>query len=206
MFELFQKGGLIMYPILGCSILLLAFTFERLFTLAGFNIMPIKFLLELEELIKRSKIEEAMARCRANSSTIAKIIYEGLQHVHDGKTTVREHLEESGKREIAILEKRNTLIEEVASIAPLLGLLGTVIGMVQVFRQIEAAGSTNIQFLSGGVYTALLTTVFGLVVAIPATILYFYFDSRINRLSIKLEAYALHLLDLLFLTPPYKNP
>jgi biopolymer transport protein ExbB len=201
MLELMQRGGAVMYPILLCSILALAVVIERFYYLYNIRIDTKRFTDELFSLVKRSKIREAIQLCEATPSPIASIIKAGLLKYDESKEAMREAIEDEGRREVPRLEKNISILATIAHISPLLGLLGTVTGMVRCFRAIEvkaAAGiAVNPADLAGGIWEALLTTVFGLIVAIPVFVAYNYFVNRIHNFTIDMETVATDLLNII---------
>jgi biopolymer transport protein ExbB len=190
------KGGWLMAPISLCSVLTVALFFERLFSLRISKIIPEKFLIEAEDLIKRKEFNTAKTLCKTNNSSIANIILVILENISNEKDVLKEKIEEAGKREAIRLSKYIGLLQAITAIAPLLGFLGTVFGMIQVFMQMEMEGSANIKFLAGGIYVALITTAAGLLVAIPTFIIMKYFEGRIDRLVNNLEEQAINFMEI----------
>ncbi len=201
MFEFIQKGGLVMYPILLCSILALAVVIERLYYLYHIRIDTRRFTEELFSLVKRSKIKEAIELCESKPSPITHMVKAGLLHYDEPKEGMREAIEEEGRREIPRLEKNISILATIAHISPLLGLLGTVTGMVRCFRAIEAKAAVGISVnpadLAGGIWEALLTTVFGLIVAIPVFVAYNYFINCIHNFTVDMETVATDLMNII---------
>jgi len=197
MTQLFIKGGVLMYPIFLCSILALAIFCERFFAYLrmGRNLQPL--VREVESLVTHKRIDEALAVCEREASPLARIYTTALQA--SGKS--REHLkvlvEEVGSREAAQVEKYLGLMATIATIAPLLGLLGTVLGMIKAFNVIALAGVGTPATLGGGISEALITTATGLVVAIPTILLHRYLTSRADALVLEMEEHSLHLVNLL---------
>lgn len=197
MLELFQKGGFLMYPIAICSIVALAVFLERLWALRHEKVVPQELLLEVLDLLAKGKLTEAQTLCRRWNSPLAEVIYTGLLHYGKDRSTIKERMEEVGRHEVAELERHINVIGTVAAVAPLLGLLGTVTGMIKSFNVIAAQGVAEPQSLAGGISEALLTTAAGLIVAIPAVIMYRYLSSKVRSLSLEMEAAALRVLELL---------
>ena len=195
MIELFLKGGVLMWPILLCSILSLAIIIERLIRVQPKKVIPEDFLTEVQNLVQRRKISEATILCKTNSSSMAQVLLSAIQSFGQSREVIREKIEESGKKEAILLERGCTLLGTVASVAPLLGLLGTVFGMIQVFHVLSVEGIGNANSLAAGIAQALLTTAAGLVVAIPSLVAYKYFVNRAQNLVIAMEEYSVKLLD-----------
>ncbi len=197
MYELFLKGGIIMYPIAFCSILALGIFLERLWNLRERKIIPKDFLIEVEDLINRRKIHEALILCRRDRSSMANIIFEGIRNFNQGREAVKDTVEGIGRQEAAKLERYVGVVGTVASVSPLLGLLGTVTGMIKAFNVISVQGVGNPGSLAEGISEALITTAAGLIVAIPAYVMYRYLISKVDRIILTMEKYSMHLVDLL---------
>jgi len=197
MYEYFLKGGVIMYPILICSIVSLAIFLERLWVLRRSKVIPEELLFEVFDLLNKGKVQEAQRICRASESSLAQILYAGLSNLGKGRTTVREKMEEVGRREISFLERYLNVIGTIASIATLLGLLGTVTGMIKTFNVLAVKGLAEPADVAGGISEALITTAAGLIVAIPSLVMYHYLRSKVRALALELEEVALKLLEFL---------
>jgi len=197
MYELFLKGGIIMYPIAFCSVLALGIFLERLWKLREKKVIPKDFLIEVEDLISRRKLHEALILCRRDKSSMASIIFEGIRNYSQGREAVKDAVEGVGRQESAKLERYVGVVGAVASISPLLGLLGTVTGMIKAFNVISVQGVGNPASLAEGISEALITTAAGLIVAIPAFVMYRYLISKVDRLVLTMEKYSLHLADLM---------
>lgn len=196
MYEYLVKGGVLMIPILACSIIALAVFFERAWNLREAKNIPVNLIRRLEEQVRRGQIEEAMAFCRRNRSPMGRVIMAALKNAGLGREAVKEAVQEVGRREAAYLERYVGVLGTVANVAPLLGLLGTVSGMIKAFTVISVQGVGNPGSLAGGISEALITTAAGLTVAIPAFVAYRYFLGKVDGLVLELEQYALHFVDL----------
>lgn len=195
--DLFVKGGIVMYPILFCSILALVVVVERFLVLRKATIDPGQFMLKLRSVLQRGNVMEAINFCSRTAAPLANILKKGLTKYPQGHDRVREAIENAGKEETFKLEHRLGIIASVAGIAPLLGFLGTVTGMVSAFRRIEQlGGAVNPSDLAGGIWEALLTTVFGLIVGIIAFGFYNYFVNRVGRFVFEMESASEEFLDL----------
>jgi biopolymer transport protein ExbB len=197
MMQLFLKGGVLMYPIFICSVLALAIFCERFFAYARLARTFKPLVREVESLVSNQRVDEALAVCERADSPLARIYATALRA--SGKS--REHLkvlvEEIGTREAAPLERYLCLMATIATIAPLLGLLGTVLGMIKAFNVIAIAGVGTPATLGGGISEALITTATGLAVAIPTILLHRYLTSRADNLALEMEEQSLHLVNLL---------
>ena len=189
--EIFLKGGIIMWLILFSSIIGLAVVIDRFIVLRKARINIPAFLVRIRGFIKKKDISGAISHCMEEKSPVANVVRKGLKKYKFGHDRVKEAIENAGNQEISKLEKGLTILATVAGIAPLLGFLGTVTGMIQAFMTIEdLAGAANPSDLAGGIWEALITTAFGLIVGIPALAFYNYFLSAIKRLVGEIEVVA----------------
>jgi len=196
LFEIFIKGGVIMWLILASSIVGLAVVFDRLMFLRRAKINVPAFMVRLRGLIKKKDINEAVSVCMQEKSPIANIIRKGLKKYRFGHDRVKDAIENAGKQEVINMEKGLSVLATVAGISPLLGFLGTVTGMITAFMTIEdLAGSANPSDLAGGIWEALITTAFGLIVGIIAFALYNYLVSAVKRLVGDMETVANDVVD-----------
>ncbi|MGB5850644.1 MAG: MotA/TolQ/ExbB proton channel family protein [Ignavibacteriaceae bacterium] len=195
-FEIFLKGGYVMWLILACSVLGLGVVIDRFLVLRKAKINVPAFMVRLRGLIKKKDISRAVSVCMEEKSPIANIVRKGLKKYKYGHDRVKDAIENAGKQEISILEKGLSILATVAGIAPLLGFLGTVTGMITAFMTIEdLAGSANPSDLAGGIWEALITTAFGLIVGIFALAFYNYFLSSVKRLVGDMETVANDVVD-----------
>ena len=198
LFEIFLKGGLIIWFILATSILGLAVVIDRFIVIRRAKINVPAFMIRLRGLIKKNDISGAVSVCLQEKSPIANIIRKGLKKYKFGHNRVKESIENAGKQEVNKLEKGLSILATIAGIAPLLGFLGTVTGMISAFMTIEdLAGSANPSDLAGGIWEALLTTAFGLIVGIPAFAFYNYFVNGVKKLVGDMETVANDVVDTL---------
>jgi len=197
MLQIFHQGGPLMYPILFCSILALAIFLERLWTFLRFRRGAAELVREVESLLESRRYAEAGAACQRDGSPIGRVLLAALRNAGYPRDQVKEVTEEAGRREVAPLERYLGLLATIATISPLLGLLGTVLGMIQAFNVIAAQGVGTPATLGGGISQALITTAAGLAVAIPTILLHKYLTGRLDRLVLQVEAWALHIVDLL---------
>ncbi|MBI3332767.1 MAG: MotA/TolQ/ExbB proton channel family protein [Candidatus Omnitrophica bacterium] len=201
LFDLFQRGGPVMWPILLCSITALAIMLERLIALSRVEVDNPSFLDEVRHTVQARQWSQALKLCELEAGPLGRMVKAGIRRIGRPRGEIREAIEEAGSREIPALERYVPILGTVAHLAPLLGLLGTVTGLVRCFQVIQEKATTinpvNPGDLAGGIWEALLTTVFGLMVAIPAYAVYNALVHRINGIVHHLEASASDLLELL---------
>lgn len=198
LFWWFFKGGFIMYPILLCSVVALAIVWERLAVLYRARIKTKNFMGWIREVVGRGSLEDALSICERTPGPVASIFKAGLVKAKRPRPEIKEAIEAAGSREIRHLEKRFDWLVTIASVAPLLGFLGTVVGMVRVFQVIQRLGGyVDAAALAGGIWEALLTTVFGLSVAIPVIFAHNYLVGRVESLVAEMEERSEELIDLL---------
>lgn len=196
--EMFWKGGVVMIPILLCSVLALYVTIERLLALRRAQMDVGQFLLKVKSIFQRGDAGAVLTFCSQKDAPIANIIRKGILKHDQGDQKVREAVEDAGRAEVYHLEKRLSWLASIAGIAPMLGFLGTVTGMVSAFQRIESLGGiVNPSDLAGGIWEALVTTVFGLIVGIAAFAVYNYFVTRVARFVHDMEYATTEFLDLL---------
>ncbi|GAB6062665.1 MotA/TolQ/ExbB proton channel family protein [Deferrisoma palaeochoriense] len=196
MYEYLMKGGILMIPIAACSVIGLAVFLERAWMLRAGRNIPRDLLRRVEDLYRRGQVEEALAVCRRSRSPLARILAAALKNAGLEREVVKEAVQEVGRREAAHLERYVGVLGTVANVAPLLGLLGTVSGMIKAFTVISVEGVGNPASLAGGISEALITTAAGLTVAIPAFVAYRYFLGKVDRIVLELEQHAIHFVDL----------
>ncbi len=195
MFEIFSAGGPLMWIILLCSLVALTIIFERLLSLRKSKIAPAGLGPQVIELVVNNKLSDDKIAVIRNHSPLGSVYAAGLSNLAHGKEDMKEGLEEAGKHAVHQMGRYLNTLGTIASITPLIGLLGTVIGMIKVFTAITANGVGDPTVLSGGISEALITTAAGLSVGIPCLMLYRYFRSRISELTVVLEEHALGLMD-----------
>lgn len=194
--EFLKSGGPVMVPIALASILGLAAFLERLWALRRGRVVPRAVRVELMELARQGRWSDAVTLCRKNDSPLSRVQEVVFANRHLGRSDLKERAEEVGRREAADLERYSGVVGIVASVAPLLGLLGTVWGMILTFEVIRTQGMGQIGQLAGGISTALITTFAGLSVGIPALIAHRYLLSRVDDLVLDLEESTLELLEV----------
>jgi len=183
---LFESGGILMYPILLCSVVVTAVIINRLIVLRQKVIAPPEIV---QSLASRDLILSStnVSHENLNTSPLGRILQAGIAQSDHGLDAVRIAMEETASEEIHHFERFLTTLGSIASVAPLLGLLGTVFGMIEVFATLQEEGIGDPSIFSGGIAEALLTTAFGLSVAIPSLLCHRYFQRRIDVLSVQLE-------------------
>ena len=195
MFELFRAGGPLMWIILLCSLVALTIVFERLLTLRTKQVAPENLRQQIIDLVRSKKITPEKIDVVRDHSPLGVVFAAGLSNLKYGPEAMREALEEQGKQTVHKLGRYLNTLGTIASITPLIGLLGTVIGMIKVFTAITVSGVGDPTVLSGGISEALITTAAGLSVGIPCLMFYRHFRGRISELAVLLEENALALLD-----------
>jgi len=195
--DIFLKGGFIMWFILLSSIIGLAVSIDRFIMLRKAKINVPAFMVRIRGFIKKKDISGAISYCMQEKSPVANIVRKGLKKYKYGHDRVKDAIENAGSQEVSKLEKGLSVLASVAGIAPLLGFLGTVTGMIQAFMTIQdLAGAANPSDLAGGIWEALITTAFGLIVGIPALALYNYFVSAVKKLVGEIEMVANDVVDV----------
>jgi biopolymer transport protein ExbB len=196
--DIVDKGGILMAPIIACSLIALAVTLERFFTLRRSKIDTRDFMDTIRTVLKQKKIADAIDICDATAGPIARILKAALLKHDRSKEDIRDAIEDAGQLEIPRLERYLGVLGTIANVAPMLGLLGTVQGMIKAFAQIQQKmGAVNPSDLAEGIGNALVTTAAGLTVAIPTLIAYNYFISRVNNFIVEMEISSSELVDLL---------
>lgn len=192
-----QAGGWLMLPILLCSVLALAIVAERFWSLQRKRIVPPHLVAQVWHWHRNGEIDDQRIEALGKSSPLGRVLAAGLLNREHPREIMKESVEESGRQVVHELERYLNTLGTIASITPLLGLLGTVIGMIHVFTAITSAGVGNPTVLAGGISQALITTAAGLSVAIPALMFYRYFRGRVDELVLKMEDEALKLIDVM---------
>jgi biopolymer transport protein ExbB len=190
MLELFERGGVMIYPLVLSSLLAVAIIFERLITLRRKKIIIPEIINIVEQFNSLKDIDLAKNICARYEGPLPNIIKIGLENSGLDGDGIKELIEDQGRQEIRKLEKGLGILETVAALAPLMGLLGTVLGMIKVFGVIKEQGVGQAAALSGGISEALLTTVTGLFIGIPALIFYNYFSHKAENFVLDIEKHS----------------
>jgi biopolymer transport protein ExbB len=197
MWEIVRAGGLFMWPIILCSIVAAAIILERLWTLQDRRVLPPDLTRRVWQLVESGQINDKVILALEQNSPLGKVLAAGLANRHRSREILMERLEDAGRHAIHELERFLNALGTIAGISPLLGLLGTVTGIIKAFNAINAGGMGDPRALSGGIAEALLTTAAGLCVAIPALIGYRYLRGRVERIIVEIEKDAMRLGDAL---------
>lgn len=195
MFELIKSGGWMMLPILVCSVVALAISAERFWTLRRSNIIPEGLLTRVWDLRKQNQLTAENIKLLKEGSPMGRIIVAGLGNARFGREMMKESIEDVARHVVHDMERFLSTLGTIAAITPLLGLLGTVFGMIEVFSAIVVHGSGDTAVLAGGISQALITTAAGLMVGIPSLFFHRYLTRRIDELSVTMEGEAMILLD-----------
>ncbi len=191
MLEFFIKGGWLMIPLGICSILALAIIIERFISLKMIESKSERFAEKIRSVVNSSenrKVDKIFALCEMTSISLARILKAGLEKRVKGKEEIKEAIQDVGSEEIPYLERRLKILGTITAIAPLIGLLGTVVGMIRAFNVITVQGIGDPGALAGGIAVALYTTAFGLGIAIPSLVFYNYFMHRTDKIIRRLES------------------
>jgi biopolymer transport protein ExbB len=200
--ELVTAGGLLMIPILLCSVVVVAICIERLYTLNAKKISPPHLLATVWQQLKADQLDTAKLKTLKQSSPLGRILAAGLSNAYHGREVMKESIQEAASHVVHELERYLNTLGTIAAVTPLLGLLGTVMGMIKVFSEIMTQGTGNASVLAGGISEALITTAAGLSVAIPALVMHRYFVGRIDGIVVELEQETIKLVDALHSEEP----
>ena len=203
--ETLVRGGVVMIPLFLASVVALAVVIERSFFLRRRRILPPDLIQVVNNIESPDELGKVMAGFNRHRGPFLNILKTALENKSRSREDIKEALTDRGRQEARILERGLVVLETVAGIAPLLGLLGTVLGMIKVFRVISEQGLGQTQSLSGGISEALLTTVIGLTIAIPTLIAYNYFSHKVEDLVGETEKISSHLIDKIERYQPTKK-
>ncbi len=193
-----EQGGILMWPIFVCSLIALAIVLEKFVSLRRADIDTREFMDTMRQVLRQNRTQEAVEICDETDAPVARIMKAGILKHDRPKEDIREAIEDAGRFEIPRLERYLSGLATCATVAPMLGLLGTVQGMIKAFAKIQnMRGQVNPSDLAEGIGNALLTTAAGLAVAIPVVIFYNYFLSRVEGMIVEMEASSSELIDLL---------
>jgi len=190
--ELLSKGGWVMLPLALCSLIAVAVVIERaIWGPRRARVIPKRIRSHIGELLSKRKFEEIIGLCRADDSPVSRIVLAALENTRKPPHELREAIEMAGRKEASTLERYTGILGTIAAIAPLLGLLGTVFGMIKTFAVIRVEGVGDANALAGGISEALLTTAAGLAIAIPSLVMYRYYLHMTKKRVLELEQIAL---------------
>lgn len=197
MFELIKAGGWVMWPLILCSIAALAIIAERLFTLQKKSVMPPALLSQVQQWLAAKELDESRLSLLRESSPLGRVLAAGLANRLHAHEVLKEAIEDAGRHMLPELERYLNTLGTIAAIAPFLGLLGTVLGMIQMFGGIGSHGLGDPSIVAAGISQALVATAAGLAVAIPSLMFYRYLRGRVEELTVELEQEALKLIEVL---------
>ncbi len=197
MWEIIQSGGILMWPLILCSVLAVAITAERFWTLRRSQIAPADLLSRVWGWMKKDQMNSARLRELRESSPLGRVLAAGLVNARHGRDLMKESIQEAASVEVHYMERYLNALGTIAGVAPLIGLLGTVFGMIEVFNQIVLQGTGNAGAFAGGISEALVTTAAGLMVAIPALVAHRILTRRVDEIVVFMEQEATKLVDVL---------
>jgi biopolymer transport protein ExbB len=197
MFEIVKAGGIMMGPIILASIIAAAIILERLWTLQSKRVLPTELTEKVWRWVEQRQIQDKHIAALEQNSPLGKVLAAGLANRHRDRAIIKEAIEDTGRHIVHELDRFIGALGTIASLSPLMGLLGTVFGMIRTFNAITTEGIGNPAALAGGIAEALITTAAGLTVAIPALIGYKYLRGKVNGLVVQMEKEAIKLVQAL---------
>lgn len=197
MLELIKAGGWLMAPIILCSILAMGIILERFWALRKNRIVPKHLVAQIWQWAKNDQLDSEHIKKLRLSSPLGRVLAAGLVNLNHSREIMKESIQDTGRHVVHDLERFLNTLGTIASITPLLGLLGTVFGVIQVFGAVSADGVGNPAEMAGGIAKALITTAGGMSVAIPSLIFYRYFRGRVDELVVIMEQEAIKLVEVL---------
>lgn len=193
MLELFHRGGPVMWLLLAAAVIGMTFIIERFITFMRAGVNPKKFVAQVLSALRKGGVEEAIAVCNKSPSPVARILAAGLskkdagRRTADKKAAIEDAIAIAGASELAFLDRGMLVLAAVATVAPLIGFLGTVVGMIQAFDAIAIAGTMEPTLVAQGISVALITTASGLAIAVPVAAFHVFFTSRVNTYTRNME-------------------
>lgn len=197
MLELVKAGGWLMLPIIACSVIALAIIAERIWSLRVSRVLPKNLVAQVWRWEKIRQLNDQHLQELQSSSPLGSILAAGILSRNEDRNVMKESIEDTGRHVVHELERYLNSLGTIAAISPLLGLLGTVIGMIKVFATITTEGVGNPGALAGGISEALITTAAGMSVAIPTLMFYRYFRGRVRMLVLRMEQEALRMVEVM---------
>ncbi|MDA1000407.1 MAG: MotA/TolQ/ExbB proton channel family protein [bacterium] len=197
MFEFLSRGGILMIPLGICSVFAVAIVIERAYSLRKKKIIRLDMVQQMKELLAEERVGDAITLCRHYPSVLGRVLLSAIIHHDRGRDEIKEIVEDAGRQEIPVLDRYLGVLGTIAAISPLLGLTGTVFGMIRTFIIISEKGVAHPSQLAGGISEALITTAAGLVIGIPTLIFYNYFTTKVDRLILEIEKHSFRLVDTL---------
>jgi biopolymer transport protein ExbB len=196
-FEIIKAGGWMMWPIVGASVLAFGIIIERFWTLRGNRVSPPNMIQQIRSWVQGNQLDEARIRAIYDSSLLGRVLAAGLVNRKSSREILKESIQDAGRHVVPELERHLRTLGTIAAIAPFMGLLGTVFGMINMFSGIGHQGLGDPSIVADGIAQALVATAGGLLVAIPSLIFYRYFRGRVNDLLIDMESEAIRLVEIL---------
>jgi biopolymer transport protein ExbB len=198
LFGIIMRGGILMIPIFICSVIVIGVAVERWLTYRRAAANSTQLLMRVRHPLSRGDLETAKQECTMTPGPVAAVLKAGLEKARQGRERIREAMETAGNAETYHLEKNLSILATLSGIAPLLGFLGTVTGMIKAFMKIQLlAGNVNADVLAGGIWEAMITTAAGLAVGIPAVIFYNYYVNRVKEFIFQMESAGEEILDII---------
>ncbi|MBU1191042.1 MAG: MotA/TolQ/ExbB proton channel family protein [Gammaproteobacteria bacterium] len=197
MLELLQAGGWLMLPIMACSVIAMAITVERFWMLRAKRVLPKHLVAQVWNWVRNHQLDATRLHALRSGSPLGRILAAGLVNIHHDRDIMKEAIQDAGRHVVLELERYLNTLGTIAAISPLLGLQGTVVGMIEMFNILTVQGAANPGALSGGISKALITTAAGLAVAIPTLIVYRYFRGKVELLVIRMEQEATKMVEVI---------
>ncbi len=195
--DLLFKGGWVMIPLGLLAFLGLVIFIERYITIRKSSKNETNLLFQIRQNIQEGRLESAMALCKNTQSPLARMLEKGLRRIGRPIKEIEGAIENTGRLEVAKLEKNIGVLGIIAGIAPMLGFVGTIIGVITIFREVSTQGSIEIGTISGGLYVKMITSATGLIIGIMAYVLYHILNMMVERIILKMETDAIDFIDLL---------
>lgn len=195
--ELMMKGGWVMYPIYALSILAIYFAIERYLTIRKASMIDSNFMKNIRDYLMNDKMDSAIALCKNTNTPIARLLLKGIKRIGKPIKEVESAVENEGRLEIYRLEKNMNWLGIIAGVAPMLGFVGTISGVIKIFYTISIEKVISIDAIAGGLYEKMITSAAGLIVGILAHIAFHFLNSMIDRVSYQIESNAVEFIDLI---------
>ncbi len=195
--DLLFKGGWVMIPLAVLAFLALLIFVERYLTIRKASKDESNLMLQIKQYIKEGRLENAIALCRNNNSPLSRMLEKGLRRIGRPIKDIEGAIENVGKLEVSRLEKNTGILGIIAGIAPMLGFVGTIIGVITIFHEVSIKGAIEIGTISGGLYTKMITSATGLIIGIIAYVLYHILNQMVEKIVLRMETDALDFIDLL---------
>lgn len=196
MFEIIKAGGWVMWPLMACSVVALAIAGERWWTLRPSRVVPKSLVSDVRLWHRQRLLDPVRIEFLRQHSPLGVLYAAGLSNHRHGREVMKECLEDAGRKVLHGLERHLNMLGSIALVTPLLGLLGTVFGIMHVFASVSRGGAGNPETLASGIAEALITTAFGLTIAIPSLLAHRYLTGRVDELVVEMEDEALRLVEL----------